>query len=259
MYKRDVGVLLLAVWAVFVSLRTEGPIGFSKSFYLRFPRADSSRHDRRFMPRPHSVDLNGDGKPEFVTTTPGGEQLILAAPRKGGDGFQEALVLARVDVGSLSGAEGSRVISLAHGSLDPPMNDFVHAPRRHVVAALCSDGQLLLLDSNLKLRWKSSIPGALSDESSGGVYTLKDISLAITPHGVNDREHGMVVAMMSVMAHTSGGLLSAAVMFAVMLVMMWQKSPARNEFALRSVGLVLVVAGAIFAVVDIGALHTHVN
>jgi hypothetical protein len=197
MYKRDVGVLLLAVWAVFVSLRTEGPIGFSKSFYLRFPRADSSRHDRRFMPRPHSVDLNGDGKPEFVTTTPGGEQLILAAPRKGGDGFQEALVLARVDVGSLSGAEGSRVISLAHGSLDPPMNDFVHAPRRHVVAALCSDGQLLLLDSNLKLRWKSSIPGALSDESSGGVYTLKDISLAITPHGVNDREHGMVVAMMS--------------------------------------------------------------
>ena len=69
----------------------------------------------------------------------------------------------------------------------------------------------------------------------------------------------MVVAMMSVMAHTSGGLLSAAVMFAVMLVMMWQKSPARNEFALRSVGLVLVIAGAIFAVADIGALHTHVT
>ncbi len=69
----------------------------------------------------------------------------------------------------------------------------------------------------------------------------------------------MVVAMMSVMAHTSGGLLSAAVMFAVMLVMMWQKSPARNEYALRSVGLVLVIAGAIFAVADIGALHTHIN
>ena len=69
----------------------------------------------------------------------------------------------------------------------------------------------------------------------------------------------MVVAMMSVMAHTSGGLLSAAVMFAVMLVMMWQKSPARKEFALRSVGLVLISAGAIFAVADIGALHTHVN
>ena len=69
----------------------------------------------------------------------------------------------------------------------------------------------------------------------------------------------MVVAMVSVMAHTSGGLISAAVMFAVMFVMMWQKSPARNELALRSVGLVLVIAGAIFAVADIGALHIHIN
>jgi hypothetical protein len=30
MYKRDIGILLLAVWAVFVSLRHEGPITFHK-------------------------------------------------------------------------------------------------------------------------------------------------------------------------------------------------------------------------------------
>ena len=155
------------------------------------------------IPRPHSVDLNGDGKPEFITTTPGGDKLILAAPRKGGDGFQEALVLAQIEVASLAG-KNSRVISLAHGSLDPPMKDFVHSPRKQVVAALCSDGQLMLLDSNLKLKWKTSVPGighpvrptgGVADESPEveEEFNLRDVSLVISPHGVNDREKGMVI------------------------------------------------------------------
>lgn len=156
------------------------------------------------IPRPHSVDLNGDGKPEFVTTTPAGDKLILAAPRKGGDGFQEALKLAQVDVESLAG-KGGRVISLAHGSLDPPMKDFVHSPRKQVVAALCSDGQLILFDSNLKIKWKAFVPGIgrpgnpLGGGRDGGDGSemadidLRDVSLIISPHGVNDREKGMVV------------------------------------------------------------------
>ena len=197
MYKRDVGILLLAVWAVFVSLRREGPITFQKAWYLKFDGGHDSPHG--MIPRPHSVDLNGDGKPEFVTTTPGGDKLILAAPRKGGDGFQEALVLAELDVGSIAG-KGARVISLAHGSLDPPLKDFVHSARKQVVAALCSDGQLMLLDSNLKLKWKTPVPGlGVSGPGRDGRYgeiedvDLRDVSLIISPHGVNDREKGMVV------------------------------------------------------------------
>jgi hypothetical protein len=150
--------------------------------------------------RPHPVDLNGDGKPEFVTTTPGGDKLILAAPRKGGDGFQEALLLAQVDIESLA-SNGARVISVAHGSLDPPLKDFVHSPRKQVIAALCSDGQLMLLDSNLKLKWKTSVPGLgglPKFGSTGGDVDqvdvdLRDVSLVVSPHGVNDREKGMVV------------------------------------------------------------------
>lgn len=191
MYKRDVGILLLAVWSVFVSLRREGPITFQKAWYLKFDGAQDTPYG--MIPRPHSVDLNGDGKPEFVTTTPGGNKLILAAPRKGGDGFQEALVLAQVDVGMLAG-KGAQVVSLAHGSLDPPLKDFVHSARKQVVAVLCSDGQLMLLDSNLKLKWKAAVPGlGYGANGRDEDVDLRDVSLIVSPHGVNDREHGMVV------------------------------------------------------------------
>ena len=84
------------------------------------------------------------------------------------------------------------------------MKDFVHSPRKQVVAALCSDGQLMLLDSNLKLKWKASVPGignpvrptgSGAEESSGREeeVDLRDVSLVISPHGVNDREQGMVI------------------------------------------------------------------
>ena len=178
---------------------------FQQAWYLKFdpPKYDAAAVSNGIIPRPHSVDLNGDGKPEFITTTPGGDKLILAAPRKGGDGFQEALILAQIDIASLVG-KNRRVISLAHGSLDPPMTDFVHSPRKQVVAVLCSDGQLMLLDSNLKLKWKTSVPGIgnpvrpdgsgadKSSEVEEGV-DLRDVSLVISPHGVNDREKGMVI------------------------------------------------------------------
>jgi hypothetical protein len=48
-------------------------------------------------------------------------------------------------------------------------------------------------------------------------------------------------------------------MFAVMLLMVWQKSPSRSEVALRSVGLALIVAGAVLAVGGDFATHSHVT
>jgi hypothetical protein len=48
-------------------------------------------------------------------------------------------------------------------------------------------------------------------------------------------------------------------MFAVMLLMVWQKSPSRSEVALRSVGLALIAAGAVLAVGGDFATHSHVT
>lgn len=137
------------------------------------------------------VDLNGDGKPEFVAITPGG-QVVLAAPKKRGDGFAPALILAQKSVASLLQYQGNDeevpdILALASGSLEKPMKDLVHRQRKQVVAAICSDGTVALIDSNLKLKWKSSIPLVSKDAS------LKDVSIVVTPHAGNTEVGGMVV------------------------------------------------------------------
>ena len=137
------------------------------------------------------VDLNGDGKPEFVAVTPGG-QVILAAPRKPGDGFAPAFILAQKSVSSLiehkdGDSEVPEVLALASGSLEKPLKDLVHRQRKQVIAAVCSDGSVALIDSNLRLKWKSSIP-LISKGTE-----LKDVSVVVTPHAGNTDVGGMVV------------------------------------------------------------------
>ena len=67
------------------------------------------------------------------------------------------------------------------------------------------------------------------------------------------------MAMVTVMALSLPPLAVGAAMFAVMLLMVWQKSPSRSEVALRSVGLVLIAAGAVLAVGGDFATHPHVT
>jgi hypothetical protein len=69
----------------------------------------------------------------------------------------------------------------------------------------------------------------------------------------------MVMAMVTVMALSLPPLAVGAAMFAVMLLMVWQKSPSRSEVALRSVGLALIAAGAVLAVGGDFATHPHVT
>ena len=58
----------------------------------------------------------------------------------------------------------------------------------------------------------------------------------------------MAVAMFSLMSFGAGAVLSTAVMFALMLLMMWQKDPRTSNSALRSVGVALIVGSAVLAV-----------
>jgi hypothetical protein len=67
----------------------------------------------------------------------------------------------------------------------------------------------------------------------------------------------MVMAMVTLMALNVGTVVAAAVMFALMWVMVWQKGPRRSESALRSVGVAIIIGAALLAVSgDIG-LHQH--
>jgi hypothetical protein len=69
----------------------------------------------------------------------------------------------------------------------------------------------------------------------------------------------MVMGMVTVMALSLPPLAVGTAMFAVMLLMVWQKSPSRSEVALRSVGLALIAAGAVLAVGGDFATHSHVT
>ncbi len=118
--------------------------------------------------------------------------MILAAPRKHGDGFAPAFILTQKSVASLIGhddtdSKSPDILALAAGSLDKPLKDLVHKQRKQVIAAVCSDGSVALMDSNLRLKWKSSIPLVSKDSD------FKDVSVVITPHAGNTHVGGMVV------------------------------------------------------------------
>ena len=99
-------------------------------------------------------------------------------------------------------------------------------------------------------------------------HSCKNINTSAQPIGAGVRQGVscavgcaplMVMTMITVMALSLTPLLAGAAMFAVMLLMVWQKSPSRNEIALRSVGLALIVAGAVLAVGGDFAPHSHTN
>lgn len=125
-------------------------------------------------------------------TTPDG-RLVLAAPRKHGDGFAAALILAEVSVSTILGGGGQGanlgVLALATGNLQKQNKELVRTPRKQVVALVTSDAHVVLLDSNLKLKWKNKLP------VSPDVH-LEDVSIVITPHSPTDKDQGMVLVSM---------------------------------------------------------------
>ncbi len=78
------------------------------------------------------VDLNGDGKPEVIVPAPGGV-LHVVAPRRHGDGFAKALLLAEVDLSTLiqlPATDVLHVVALRTGYLTPEPKELVRALRK---------------------------------------------------------------------------------------------------------------------------------
>lgn len=192
MLKRDFGILFLAACAVFLSIQNEGPFTFEKAWYHHFSSsevkiADSSTYAD--LPPPVSADLNGDGKPEILTATPGGILLVLA-PRRHGDGFAPALVLSELNLGTLLDfpEESVSIKALISGYIAPRPSDLVHSLRKQVVVVVTAAGHVLVLDHNLKLMWKQSLQDHMPDDGE-----LKEVAIIITEHAATKNDRGLIV------------------------------------------------------------------
>lgn len=192
MYKRDFGVLLLALCALYISLQSEGPFAFKKAWYHPFEHHDWLLVSEHPTPRPVVADLNGDGKPEVLAATPDG-RLQLLAPRHHGDGFARAQLIAEVQPAEHPG-KAPRIAALRTGYLTRPPGDLVRAPRKQVVLIVTGDLQVVCLDHNLKRLWSQDIKSH---------YPLRgathEVAVHVSEHSVVTDDRGLVVVGASVL------------------------------------------------------------
>jgi hypothetical protein len=199
MYKRDFGILILSVCAVYLSLQNEGPFSFKPAWYHHFGGEEgggAGARGARDLPPPLAADLNGDGKPELVAALPGGRLAVLA-PRRPGRGFAAALVLHEVALAPLVEGRRADVIALAVGHLTPRPAELVRAPRKQAVVALTADLDVLALDHNLRLLWRRPLGAAFP---AGG--SVREAALLVTEHAMARGDRGAVLVGASVTPRT---------------------------------------------------------
>lgn len=144
------------------------------------------------------ADLNGDGKPEVLIASPDGHLLVLG-PKSHGDGFAPALVLAELDVATLVGQTSPVHISaLAAGYTTKPPKELIRSLRKQVVVAVTSNGDILVLDHNLKLVWHTKL-AAHFDSTHGDLH---DVALLITDHAAVKGDKGMIIVGARMHDHT---------------------------------------------------------
>jgi hypothetical protein len=124
MRKRDLGILLLAAFAVFFSLHHEGDFSFRESWYHLADEDFPIKYEADRLPPPLVADLNGDGKPEVLLPTHDAKIQVLQPPHArhlhDDAGFHEARVMADISLlpDNVRVASGRRPIAMAVGSVD---------------------------------------------------------------------------------------------------------------------------------------------
>lgn len=205
MYKRDFGILLLSVCALYLSLQHEGAYQFKKAWYHSFSDHEPALHELEEHPQPLPpplvADLNGDGKPEVVVVTPTGRVQLLA-PRRFGDGFAKAELLSQVE---LDPSGTMRIAALATGYLTPPPKELVRAPRKQVVVLVTTSLRVICLNHNLQKEWEHDLAPHYPEH--GGIRELavhiSDLAISSASKEAAARgDRGLVVVGASVVPLT---------------------------------------------------------
>lgn len=169
--------------------------------YHHFEGQGGLLENQEQFPPPLAADLNGDGKAEVITAAPGGALQILA-PRRPGDGFAQAEVLAEVSLATLMQPPASHsvhITSFRTGYLTPLPKELVRAPRKQVIVVVTSTLHIFCLDHNLKVMWQQNVLGHFPNKGTG---TIRELAIHISEHSLQKNDRGVVVIGASIIHKT---------------------------------------------------------
>uniref|UniRef100_A0A453MNQ3 FG-GAP repeat-containing protein n=1 Tax=Aegilops tauschii subsp. strangulata TaxID=200361 RepID=A0A453MNQ3_AEGTS len=213
MRKRDLGILLLAAFAVFFSLQHEGDFSFREAWYHLSDDGFPIKHDADRLPPPLVADLNGDGRREVLLPTHDAKIQVLQLPAHAGlasaaalDGFHEARVMAEISLlpANVRVAAGRRPVAMAVGAVD---RSYKHAEvRKQVLVVVTSGWAVMCFDHNLKKLWETS----LGDDFPHAAHH-REVAVSVTNYTLKHGDAGLVIVggRMEMQHHlhlTEGGL-----------------------------------------------------
>ncbi|KAJ8465036.1 hypothetical protein OPV22_027588 [Ensete ventricosum] len=188
MRKRDLGILLLAAFAIFFSLQHEGDFSFKEAWY-HLSDEYPIKFEAERLPPPVVVDLNGDGKSEILVATHDAKIQVLGPHRRRVDeGFTEARVLAEVSLlpDKIRISSGRRPVALAAGVVD---RSYKHGEMRKQVVVVVTSGWLVMcFDHNLKKLWENN----LQDDFPHGAHH-REIAISISNYTLKHGDAGLII------------------------------------------------------------------
>ncbi|WIA13628.1 hypothetical protein OEZ85_007192 [Tetradesmus obliquus] len=196
MYKRDVAVVILSFFALFLCLQNEGNFSFRKAWLhvtlQESEQLDGLQDQLEDLPSPLVADLNGDGHLEVIVATHDYKlQLVRPEPPgRAGEGFAPVEVVSSFSLlpQKVMLGRDRRPVAMAVGFIDPEPREKVRPPRKQVLVVVTASLQVLAFDHNLALMWEVALAESMPRNAH-----LAEVAIAITPHQVHQGSRGLVV------------------------------------------------------------------
>ncbi|KAK3131349.1 hypothetical protein QOZ80_6BG0505260 [Eleusine coracana subsp. coracana] len=192
MRKRDLGILLLAAFAVFFSVHHDGDFSFRESWYHIADEDFPIKYEADRLPPPLVADLNGDGRPEVLLPTHEAKIQVLEPPHArhldDETGFHEARVMAEISLlpDNVRITSGRRPIAMAVGTVDRSYRDA--DVRKQVLIVVTSCWSVMCFDHNLKKLWEAN----LQDDFPHGAHH-REVAISITNYTLKHGDAGLVI------------------------------------------------------------------
>ncbi|XP_073034031.1 uncharacterized protein [Primulina eburnea] len=188
MRKRDLAILMLSAFAIFFSLQHEGDLSFSEAWY-HISDDYPIKYEADRLPPPIVTDLNGDGKKEVLVPTHDAKiQILQHRPRRVGEGFSEARLLAEVSLlpDKTRIATGRRVVAMAAGVIDRNYNK--RELRKQVLVVVTSGWSVMCFDHNLTKLWEMNLQKDFPHNAHH-----REIAISVSNYTLKHGDSGLVI------------------------------------------------------------------